>query len=1085
MYIPKILAAALLSCLSVAAIAQDKKDDKKKWDVNNPGGPGKDVSFTVNEGTWMNLDVSPDGKDIVFDLLGDIYIIPFTGGEAKVLRKGMAMEVQPRFSPDGKKILFTSDAGGGDNIWIMDRDGSNAKQVTKESFRLLNNGVWADNNYVIARKHFTSGRSLGAGELWMYHVSGGGGVQLTARKNDQQDLNEPCMSPDGRYVYYSEDMYPGGYFQYNKDPNNQVFVIKRYDREKGEIETVTGGPGGAVRPQVSHNGKLLAFVKRVRTKTVLYLRNLENGEEWPVYDKLSKDQQEAWTIFGIYTGFAWTPDDKNIVIWSEGKITNVDANGRNNASVIPFTCNVKQHMTDVVRFPQNLNPDEFTVKVIRHAVTSPDGKLLVFNALGHIYKKALPAGKPERLTSSSLQESEPSFSPDGKSVVYVTWNDSLAGNICRVGVDGKSKPIVLTTQKGMYRTPSYSHDSKWIVYQKEGSNGHMGNAYTVKPGIWYMPANGGKEEFVTNNGENPEFNNDGMRIYYHTGGYPSGGLDKTFTSCKLDGSDERIIFKSKYGGQFTVSPDGNWVAFVHLHNVYIAAFPHTGKSISLGDDITDIPVKKVSKDAGISLQWSSDSKQLHYTLGDQYYSINLEDRFEFVAGKPDSLFKAPDAGISVGLTAKTDKPNGVVAFTNARVITMNGSEVIENATVVVEGNLIKAVGKDVKVPAGAKEVNCNGKTIMPGFIDAHAHGSHFRYGLTPDKHWPYYTNLAYGVTTMHDPSANSEMVFAQSELVKSGTMVGPRVFSTGTILYGADGDFKAVINSLEDAKSALRRTQAFGAFSVKSYNQPRREQRQWVIEAARELKMEVVPEGGSFFYHNMSMVMDGHTTIEHNIPVAPLYNDVIQFWKNSKTANTPTLIVSYGALSGEYYWYQHTNVWEKERLLRFTPRAVIDTRSRHRTMAPEEEYENGHMLVSRSLKKLNDAGVLVNMGAHGQIQGIGAHWEIWMMAQGGMTPMEALKTATINPAISLGLDNWIGSLQPGKLADLLVMDKNPLEDIRNTETIKYTMVNGRLYDAETMNEIGNYDNKRGRFFWELSKNAESFPWHEETTEQGD
>ncbi len=1085
MTIKRLFALVLLSGMSVATIAQDTKDAKKKWDVNKPGGPGKDVSFAVNEGTWMNLDVSPDGKDIVFDLLGDIYIMPVGGGNAQVLRAGMAMEVQPRFCPDGKKILFTSDAGGGDNVWMMNKDGSSAVQITKESFRLLNNGVWVDNNYIVARKHFTSGRSLGAGELWMYHISGGGGLQLTARKNDQQDLNEPCASPDGRYVYYSEDMYPGGFFQYNKDPNNQIFVIKRYDREKGEIETVTGGPGGAVRPQVSHNGKLLAFVKRVRTKTVLYLRNLENGEEWPVYDKLSKDQQEAWTVFGIYTGFAWTPDDKNIVIWSGGKIMKIEAGSVNTASEIPFTCNVKQHITDAVRYKQDLNPSEFTAKVIRHATTSPDGKWMVFNALGHIYRKALPDGKPERITNSSVQESEPAFSADGKWLVYVSWNDTLAGNICKVAMDAKAKPQVITTTKGMFRTPSFSPDGKWLVYGREASNGDMGNSYTVKPGIYYLPANGGKEVFVTDKGDNPEFSADGNRIYFQGGGSQLAPYERAFSSCKLDGSDEKALIKCKYGSQFTVSPDGNWVAFVHLHAVYIALFPHTGKTITLGDDVTDIPVKKVSRDAGINLHWSGDNKKLHYTLGDQYYTINLEDRFEFVSGKADSLFKAPEAGISVGLTAKTDKPDGTIALTNARIITMNGNEVIENGTIVVEGNVIKAIGRDVKVPAGAKEINCSGKTIMPGFIDAHAHGNHFRYGLTPDKHWAYFANLAYGVTTMHDPSANSEMVFAQSELVKAGIMTGPRVFSTGMILYGADGDFKAVINSLEDAKSALRRTQAFGAFSVKSYNQPRREQRQMVIEAARELKVEVVPEGGSFFYHNMSMIMDGHTTIEHNIPVAPLYNDVIEFWKRSGTANTPTLIVSYGALSGEYYWYQHTNVWEKERLLRFTPRAVIDTRSRHRVMAPEEEYENGHMLVSRSLKKLSDAGVTINMGAHGQIQGIGAHWEIWMMAQGGMSPMEALKTATINPARSLGFDDWIGSLQQGKLADLLVMDRNPLDDIKNTETIRYTMVNGRLYDAETMNEIGNYDRKRGKFYWEYSRNAESFPWHEAAIELGD
>jgi imidazolonepropionase-like amidohydrolase len=149
-------------------------------------------------------------------------------------------------------------------------------------------------------------------------------------------------------------------------------------------------------------------------------------------------------------------------------------------------------------------------------------------------------------------------------------------------------------------------------------------------------------------------------------------------------------------------------------------------------------------------------------------------------------------------------------------------------------------------------------------------------------------------------------------------------------------------------------------------------------------------------------------------------------------------------------------------------------------MAPEEEYVDGYMQVSRSLKKLSDAGVRINMGAHGQLQGLGAHWEIWMLAQGGMKPIEALRCATYNSAASLGLDKWIGSLEPGKLADLLVMDKNPLEDIYNTESIHYTMVNGRLYDAETMNEIGNYNRPRRAFYWETGKNHDAFPWHDQS-----
>lgn len=1071
----KLIAATLLLPITLSLSAQERKTESKKWDVTNPEGPYKTVSFTVDEGTWMNLDLSPDGKEIAFDLLGDIYTMPISGGEAKLLKGGHAMELQPSYSPDGKKILFTSDAGGGDNIWVMNRDGSNPVQVTRENFRLLNNATWSpDGQYIVARKHFTSSRSLGAGEMWLYHISGGGGLQLTARRNDQQDVNEPVISPDGRFVYYCEDMYPGGQFQYNKDPNSQIFVIKRFDRERGIVETVTGGPGGAVRPQISHSGKLLSFIKRVRTKSVLYLRNLETGEEWPIYDQLSKDQQEAWSIFGLYTRYAWTPDDQHIIIWANGKIWKVDVNSVNKATQISFTAKVTQRIYDAVRFQQNINPDKFEANVIRQAITSPDGKWLFFNAVGSLWKKELPSGKPQRVTNNGIEagyEFEPSFSADGKTLLFTTWTDTASGAIWKLALQSNTKPIKLNKAKGIFRQPSFSPDGKWIVFRKEGGSDALGEAYTARPGIYIMAADGTQESFVTARGDMPRFNKKGDRIFFQTG----TGLG----SCKLDGSDEKVILKSTYGNQFTVSPDENWIAFVDLHKAYIAAFPKTGKTIDIGSGTSDFPVKVVTKDAGFNLHFSSDSRKLHYTLGNEYFTINLDERFSFIANKPDSLFKIPEKGIKIGLEVSTDKPKGVIALTNARIITMRGNEVIENGTIVIDGKQIKAIGKtgEVTVPAGAKTIDCSGKTVLPGFIDAHAHGNHFRTGITPQKHWAYYANLAFGVTTMHDPSANSELVFAQSEMIKAGLMTGPRVFSTGTVLYGADGNFKAVINSIEDARSALRRTKAFGAFSVKSYNQPRREQRQMIIQAARELNMEVVPEGGSFFCHNLSMILDGHTTVEHNIPVAPLYKDVMELWKNSQTGYTPTLIVNYAGMSGEYYWYQNTNVWENERLMRFSPRPLIDSRSRHREMVPQEEYEIGHITTARSAKALMDQGVNINMGAHGQIQGIGAHWEIWMMQQGGMSNHQALQTATINSAKSLGLDKYIGSLEAGKLADLLVMDKNPLENIRNTESIRYTMVNGRLYDAETMNEIGNVNKPRTPFFWEAGKNAASFQWH--------
>lgn len=1072
----RILAIAAIAALFIAGAS----DKPKKWDVNNPPGDYKEVSFTVTEGTWMNLDVSPDGKTIVFDLLGDIYSIPVTGGTAKPLQTGHSWSSQPRFSPDGKQICYTSDAGGGDNIWKMKADGTDQKQITTENYRLCNNAVWsADGEYVIAKKHFSSTRSLGAGEMWMYHNTGGDGLQLTKKKNAQQDVNEPSASLDGKYLYYSEDMYPGGAFQYNKDPNNQIYVIKRYDMKTGEIEEVTGGPGGACRPQISRDGKTLAFVRRVHEKSVLYLRNLATGEEWPVYDQLNKDQQEAWCLFGVYTGFSWMPDNKHIVIWAKGKINNIDiATGK--ATDIPFSVTSSHHIYNANRFQQTPAPDQFTAKMIRGAVTSPDEKTLIFNAAGYLWKKSLPDGKPVRLTNGTDFEFEPCFSADGNKLTFVTWNDENMGAVMSMNWKASSAPAKITTEKGIYRTPSFSPDGKTIVYWKEEGNDHQGYAFCVNPGIYTIPATGGTATFQFYDGaQKPTFSTDGKSILY----YVDNGDSKELKAFDLDAKTHRSIASSQYAWEIVPSPDNKWIAFRELFKVYVCAFPASGKSLDLGKDMGSVPMGCVTRDAGQSLHWSSDSKKLHWTMGDAYFTREMNKTFSFVPGAPDSLPGMDTTGVKIGLELKSDKPTGTIALTNARIITVDANNtVIENGTVVVKENRIIAVGKtgEVQIPAGAKVMDCAGKTIMPGIVDVHAHLGTFRQGLSPQRQWSYYANLAFGVTTTHDPSSNTEMVFSQSEAVKAGNMIGPRIFSTGWILYGAEGDFKAVINNYEDARSAVYRTQQCGAWSVKSYNQPRREQRQQVITAARNLQMEVVPEGGSTYFHNMTEILDGHTTIEHNIPVAPVYDDVVKLWSASQTGYTPTLIVTYGAMNGECYWYEKSNVWENTRLLNFYPRGAIDSRSRHRMMSPEEEYQNGHILVAQSCKKLMDAGVKVNLGAHGQLQGLGAHWELWMLAQGGMSSLQAIRCATMNGAWSLGLDKELGSIETGKLADLIVLDKNPLEDIHNSQYVHYTMINGRIYDSETMNEVGNENKPRGKFWWEANKYSPTFNWHEST-----
>jgi imidazolonepropionase-like amidohydrolase len=465
------------------------------------------------------------------------------------------------------------------------------------------------------------------------------------------------------------------------------------------------------------------------------------------------------------------------------------------------------------------------------------------------------------------------------------------------------------------------------------------------------------------------------------------------------------------------------------------------------------------------LHWSPDSRTVYWSLGPELYSRRLDRTFTFVEGAPDSLSDKPDtSGVLIGFKAESDMPSGTVALTGATIITMRGDEILRNATVVVEGNRITAIGSQIPLPTTATKVDASGKYIIPGLIDVHAHGPAGSVGITPQQNWAFYANVAFGVTTEHDPSNDTELVFASSELIKAGIVVGPRLFSTGTILYGGEGSYKAVIDNLDDARSHLRRLKAVGAFSVKSYNQPRRDQRQQVIQAARELEMMVVPEGGSTFYWNMTQILDGHTGIEHSLPVSPLYKDVVTLFAESRTGYTPTLVVSYGGLMGEHYWYMHTNVWENERLLKYVPRAMVDARSRRRMMIDDEDWN--HIENSRAVNAIVEAGGKAQLGAHGQMQGLGAHWELWSLVQGGMTPHQALRCATLFGAEYLGLDQDLGSIAPGKLADLVVLDQNPLDNIRHSESIRYVMLNGRLYDTATMNEAGNHPRERTPFFWE-------------------
>ncbi|MNH49812.1 Atrazine chlorohydrolase [compost metagenome] len=1051
------------------AAAAPTTPDKPKWDVQNPPGPSHDATIDVTEGTWMSLDVSPDGREIVFDLLGDIYVMPISGGEARAIASGVAWDMQPKFSPDGRSIAFTSDRGGGDNLWIMDRDGSNARQVSNETFRLLTQPDWSpDGQFIVGRKHFTSSRSLGAGEMWMYHRAGGGGVQLTERRTQQKDTGEPAFSPDGRYLYFSDDATAGGVFDYSKDPNTQIYVIRRLDRETGEVTPFVTGPGGSIRPTPSPDGKSLAFIRRDRYKSVLYVMDLESGRETPIHDGLDRDLQETWAIHGVYPTMSWTPDNRAIVFWADGKIHRIDVASKA-VSEIPFHVADTRRVQEAVRFPVEVAPDQFDVKMVRWAQTSPDGSKVVFEALGNLWIRDLRngvAGTPRRLTRQSDHfELYPSWSRDGRSIVYTTWNDQDLGTLRVIPASG-GEGRVISAQPGHYLEPQFSPDGQTVVY-RTSSDGFLRTAlWSREPGVYRTSVRGGEPVKITEEGSNPQFGARNDRVFLTA----RDGDKRVLKSVNLSGDDERTHLSSEWAAEFSVSPDEHWVAWTERFNAYVTPFVATGRAVTVGADTKALPQTRVTRDAGEWLHWSGDSSRLQWSMGPELFSRPLSESFAFAEGAPAELPKPAEHGIKIGFSADYAKPTGRVVLSGARLITMKGDEVIEDGVVVINGNRIEAIGTrgSVTVPADARVMDMAGKTIIPGLVDAHWHGSMGSDEIIPQQSWVNYAALAFGVTTIHDPSNDSSEIFAHSELAKAGRVVAPRIFSTGTILYGAATPFTAQVNDLDDALSNLRRMQAVGAWSVKSYNQPRRDQRQQILEAARELGMMVVPEGGSLYQHNMSMVVDGHTTIEHSIPLARLYADVHQLWRQTKVAYTPTLVVAYGGNWGENYWYQATDVWNDPILTQYVPRRILDSRARRPVHVPENELN--HIDIAREAKRLSDEGVSVQIGAHGQREGLGAHWELWMFEQGGMTPHQALRVGTLNGAAALGMDKDIGSLETGKLADLVVLDANPLENLRNTVKIGYTMINGRIFDNQ-MNEVGQPPRQP---FWHQS--AEGQAW---------
>jgi Tol biopolymer transport system component len=1059
-------------CLLAALAAQEKP---KPEDQGLPLKPTRTFKLTTDEGTWMSLDVSPDGKTIAFDLLGHIYTMPISGGKATRITEGMEWDGMPKFSPDGSQIVFVSDRSGSHNLWLSDTEGHNLRALTKEPDSEFDGPVWLrDGSGVIVARSSGSGYRL----LYLYQLAGGTGLNLFEGKTGTPLFSGVTAGPTAR------SFYAAGLAGRNSNGAWQIYHI---DLDHEVVRAQTRGDGLAFMPVLSPNEKYLAYVIEQDNKCSLILRDMATGDDRVLMTPVQHDVSAlGFTTRGLFPGYAFTPDGQSIVLTTDGKLWRVDV-ASGNKTQIPFSADIERGMGPLAKFEYTQDDPVITVRRIRYPQISPDGKRLAFSALNHVWLMDFPSGMPKRISDATIIEDQPAWSPEGKYLTYVTWDDAKGGDIFRINADGSGTPENLTKDSAFYKNPHYTASGDRIVAVRGPRQWQMERAFREGDAnglemVW-LPSNGGEthsilpitEPGMDGTGFIPHFAEDPQKIYFYN---PHGD----FHSVRFDGTEQRKLFRienpkiSGAGAEESprdalISPDGTHVVTFGERFVSLATVPKGGpypptivmapKGVGAA-----VPVRDISGLGGDYAGWSADGKSFYYALG---HSIFLYDIAQADAAiKDGKTYEAKR--VDVTIRVPRDRPSGTVVLRGARLLTMKGDEVIENGTIVVTDNKIAAIGgKGLSVPSGARVIDVTGKTILPGYVDLHAHmGSRLATEVPEAYPIPLLAMLAYGVTLSRDPQTQGPEAFSYIDMVETGDIVGSRLLATGEGVFTS-----ARINSLEDARDVARRySEFYNSQTMKQYESGQRQERQWVVMADNEFHITPTNEGNML--NGLTFAIDGYAGMEHsyNFP-SPIYKDVVQLITQSGITHDPTLLPHFGRTSGTYA-YRHWDVHGQAKLRHFFPHSVLDHRSSNFGNGTEWYRDDEYLFpqLAGDLKKIVEAGGRVGMGAHGDLPGLGSHFEIWMMTTGGMHPIDALRCATYYGADAIGLGKELGTLEVGKLADLQVLDKNPLANIHDTDSVRYVMKNGRLYDANTLDEIWPRQKKLPLMWWMERDTAE-------------
>ena len=1050
-----------------------------------PLQPERTLRFTTDEGTWISLDVSPDGQRIVFDLLGDLYTLPIAGGKATRLTSGMAWDAMPRWSPDGRRVAYISDRDGGDNLWMVNPDGGGARKITSEVDNAVSSPAWSpDGDYIVVRRfgpYPSAENYLTNVPLWMYHVNGGSGVQLYPAAATRKTTNTgAAFAPDGRTVYFGT--HGGGY----SGEHFGAYQLVALDRQSGTETPLTAGAGGAFRPLVAPNGKWLVYATRAGTRTALRIRDLATQEDRWLVAETQRDDAEGYAPNDVFPGYAFTPDSRAVVFYGGGKIKRVDLDTRA-VRVIPFSVDVELGMGRRHAVQLSASDAPLQVTQLQSVSESPNGRALTFSAVGRVWTASRDGdsiGAPKRLTRGSAHEYFPTYSPDGQWIAYVTWSDSAGGALWKARADATLAPVQLTNDGGWVTSPMWTPEGDRLVYSWMARRVGMGND-VVAPlaelrvvasggGPWARittPANQGGGIFAIGGtppaGISRATSGPTRVSFTESVPNPTPGFNATSTaalvSVRLDGTDKRtharITTNQALGISVSVAPDGKHVIVLDRDDLY--AFPLTdvgSDGLTINFATPSVPLRRLTSEGANYVGFGDGGRTITWSFANQYYRASIDSVMKYAEPTRWGMSHA-----TVSLRVPRATPQGSLLLKGARIVTMKGDEVLERGDILVTNNRIVQVQASLTPPAGAQVIDVAGKTIIPGLVDVHAHPKTGR-EMAPDQEWSIASNLAYGVTSTRNPSGTRWNV-AWGELIEAGEMIGSRIYATGFPLTSNN----TPITSYNDALAVVRRYKAQGVNSIKQYLQPRRIQRQWILQAAIAEGINATNEGAADLKADITMAIDGYTALEHSIGQVPLYKDAVTVLADSRITYTPTLVVAYGAPGGDGFWRARTDLDKDPKTSFFTPSELLTRQARRREIIVEEDYN--FPAIARGVRDVIRAGGRAGLGSHGQQDGIGAHWELWMLQSGDMTPMEALRIATIYGAESIGYGKELGSIEVGKLADLVVLNSNPLTNIRNSNDIWYVMKNGELYDGATLDRVWPSARKFPKPYWVQEREA--------------